>query len=107
MIALKKRSLQTRFMNRIEQESLAGRFQSFDTELPPSARTELVAPRRPRILGRKTPATLPEPSTKGPLYLVLLVAAMVIGGAATTLWRQQEAERAWAPGAAKADWIDP
>jgi len=85
MIALKKRSLQTRFMNRIEQESLAGRFQSFDTELPPRARTELVAPRRPRILGRKTPATLPEPSAKGPLYLVLLVAAMVIGGAATTL----------------------
>jgi len=43
MIALKKRSLQKRFMNRIEQESLAGRFQSFDTELPPRARTELVA----------------------------------------------------------------
>jgi hypothetical protein len=45
-------------MNRIPQESLAGKIQSshsgegYDCELPSDVRTELVAPKRPRILAR-------------------------------------------------------
>jgi len=53
------------------QDYTARRFQSlstcddagYDTELPEQARTELVAPKRPRILGRKTPASLKPPVT--------------------------------------------
>jgi hypothetical protein len=79
-------------MNRINQESLAGRFQSFDTELPEQVRAEFFAPRRPRILARAKPATLKQPP-KWPLYPALLIAALLIGGAASNLWRQREAER--------------
>jgi hypothetical protein len=79
-------------MNRINQESLAGRFQSFDTELPEQVRAEFFAPRRPRILARAKPATLKQ-LPKWPLYLALLIAALLIGGTASNLWRQREAER--------------
>jgi len=85
-------------MNRIKQESLAGRIQSshspvgYDCELPTGVRTELVAPKRPRILGRKTSLKL-NPAAKWPLYLAALIAVLIVGGAAL-LWRQQEAERA-------------
>jgi hypothetical protein len=59
-------------MNRINQESLVGKSQSshssvvYDCELPPDVRTELVAPRRPRILGHKTQSRL-KPPAKWPL----------------------------------------
>jgi len=65
-------------------------------------RTELLTPKRPRILGRSKTVVL-EPALKARLSLVLLVAALVIGGVATNLWRQsgilekqgsQKAERA-------------
>jgi hypothetical protein len=84
-------------MNRIQQESLAGKSQSthsqagYDCELPPDARVELGDPRRPRILGRKTQSRL-KPAPKWPLYLAAFVAVLIIGAA---VWRQQNgAERA-------------
>jgi hypothetical protein len=78
-------------MNRNNQESLAGRFQSFDTELPKQVRAEFFAPRRPRILGHAEPATLKQ-SPKWPLYLAAFVAVLIFGAA---VWRQQNgAERA-------------
>jgi hypothetical protein len=83
-----------------DQEYTTRRFQSFDTEntppgydagyeceLPPDVRTELVAPKRPRILGRSKKVVL-EPALKTRLSLVLLVAALVIGGLVINLWRQ-------------------
>jgi hypothetical protein len=39
-------------MNRINEESLARKFQSFDTVLPAEVRVEFSRPKRPRILGR-------------------------------------------------------
>jgi len=73
------------------QDYMAGRFPSFDTEnvaprydagydceLPADERTELVARERPRILGRKTPATL-EPPIIWSLDLALLIAVMIVG----------------------------
>src|SRR5262245_33221404 len=80
-------------MSRIPQESFAWRNQSFDTELPERALAELVARERPRIPGRKTPAAL-KPAVTWPLYLALLIVALVIGGAANNLLRQWDAERA-------------
>src|SRR6516164_4060248 len=56
------------FINRIKQESLAGRYKSFDTELPLDVRAELAQPRRPRILGRQKTTTL-NAGAKWPLYL--------------------------------------
>jgi hypothetical protein len=77
-------------MRQSAQEDLARK--RFDCELPPEALTELVAPRRPRILGRSGP--IPQRS-KASLYFVLLMASIVIGGAVITLWHQgQTAERA-------------
>jgi len=90
-------------MNRIKQESLAGRIQSshspvgYDCELPTGVRTELVAPKRPRILGRKTSLKL-NPAAKWPLYLAALIAVLIVGGVAL-LWRQWETERASSTGA--------
>ena len=80
-------------MNRIKEESLAGKFQSshsqadYDCELPPDVRTELFAPRRPRILGHKTQSRL-NSGAYWPLYLVLLIAIVVVGGTIAT-WRQE------------------
>ena len=79
-------------MNRINQESLAGRYKSFDTELPGDVRAEFVEPKRPWILERQKPARL-NAGAKWPLYLVLLGCALVIGASLAT-WRQgQTAER--------------
>jgi hypothetical protein len=92
------------------QEHTARRFQSFDTaldsenasprsrddyecELPPEVRAELNRPKRPRILGGAKRATL-DPAVKGRLYLVIIVAALVLGGTALGPWRQWDAERA-------------
>ena len=50
----------------------------YDCELPADERTELVARERPRILGRKTPATL-EPPIIWSLDLALLIAVMIVG----------------------------
>jgi hypothetical protein len=83
------------------QEHTARRFQSFDIqngadydcELPRNFRTELVTPRRPHILGRKTQSRL-KSATKWPHYLAVLIAALVVGGLIAR-WRQEEtAERA-------------
>ena len=91
-------------MPQSNQDYTARRFQSFDTEkpprydagyeceLPPGVRSELVAPRRPRILGDSKRATLDGPAVKGRLYLLLL--ALMIGAAAATSWYQWNAERA-------------
>ena len=84
-------------MNRLKQESLARKNQLFDTELPPEVLTELVAPRRPRILGRKTTPGLNR-GAKWPLYLAALIAVGIVGGVAL-LWRQWETERASSTGA--------
>jgi hypothetical protein len=43
-------------MNRINEESLARRFQSFDTELPDDVRVKFCRSKRPRILGPIAPA---------------------------------------------------
>jgi hypothetical protein len=43
-------------MNRINEESLARRFQSFDTELPDEVRAEFSRSKRPRLLGPIVPA---------------------------------------------------
>jgi hypothetical protein len=94
------------FMNQSTQDFSARRCQSFDTEntprgydadyeceLPPGVWTELVGPKRPRILGRKRSAT-PNLAVKWRLYLALLIAVMIVGGVAL-LWRQEQtAERA-------------
>jgi hypothetical protein len=69
----------------------------FDCELPTDALTELVAPRRPRILGRKTSTGL-NTAAKWPLYLAALIAVGIVGGVAL-LWRQWETERASSTGA--------
>jgi hypothetical protein len=92
-------------MHQLNQEQAAWRNQSFDTEttppgydagyeceLPPHVRTELVAPRRPRILSLQRSDSL-KPAVKWPLYLAVLVAVIIIGAVAL-LWRQQGAERA-------------
>ena len=84
-------------MPRPDQEQTARRFQSFDTEngydceLPPSVRSELVTPRRPPIADRPN---LVKSQPRGPLYFVLLVAALVLGGTAANLWRQWDASSA-------------
>src|SRR5262245_12799894 len=88
------------------QEHAARRFQSFDTEnaaprydngydceLPPDMRSELGAPRRPRILRRKTQSRL-KPAAKWPLYLAVFIAVMVVGGLIATWRREDTAERA-------------
>ena len=59
----------------------------YDCEPPPNVRSELVAPRRPRILGRKTQSRL-KPAGKWPLYLAVLIAVVVVGGLIAT-WRQE------------------
>ena len=99
----------SKFMSQSNQEYTARRFQSFniqsvpppppgydngyECELPADVRTELVEPRRPRILGRNTQSRL-NPATKWPLYLVVLIAVVIVRGVATT-WRQEwTAERA-------------
>jgi hypothetical protein len=70
-------------------ENAAPRYDAgFDCELPPDVRTELVAPKRPRILGRKTPATL-KSAVNWPLYLALLIAALIVGSVALS-WRQEK-----------------
>jgi hypothetical protein len=84
-------------MNRIEQESLAGKTQSshsqagYDCELPPDIRTELLGPRRPPIQQVANRPNLVKSQPRGPLYFVLIVGAVVLGGAITTLWRQRNA----------------
>jgi hypothetical protein len=81
-------------MHSSNQGQAARRFDSsrfdagYDCELPPDVRTELFAPRRPRILGRKTSPGL-NPAAKWPLYLVLLIAIVVVGGTIAT-WRQEQ-----------------
>src|SRR5262249_54844955 len=101
-----------KFMPQSDQEYAARRFQSFDTEnpatagphyragydceLPPNIRSELVTPRRPRILGRLKPATL-QSAAKGPLYLALLMAIVVVAGSIATWRRAQTAERGSRP----------
>ena len=85
-------------MNRINQESVAWRNQSFDTELPGEARAELIRPRRSRILGDPKRAALEGPAVKSRLYLVTIVTALLIGAAATTLWHQWNTERAKSTG---------
>ena len=77
------------FMRQSTQEDLARK--RFDCELPADARTELVAPKRPRILGRSRPIAQ---ASKAPLYFVLLICAVVLAGVVTTLWRRGDAERA-------------
>lgn len=85
-------------MNRIKEESLAGKFQSshsqadYDCELPPDVRTELFAPRRPRILGHKTQSRR-NSRAYWPLYLVLLIAIVVVGGTIATRRQEPTAER--------------
>jgi hypothetical protein len=88
-------------MNRIVQENLAGKSQSsrydagYECELPSDVLNELVGPKRPPIPPIKTrPLSVPKLQSKGPLYLALVVAVAIIGGVATTLWRQPAAERA-------------
>ena len=61
----------------------------YECKLPPEVRSEFVAPRRPRILGRQNPATI-QPGARRALYLALLISALVLGGAATALWRQSK-----------------
>jgi hypothetical protein len=83
------------------QDCRARRFQSFDTEnpaprydngydceLPPDMQSELGAPRRPRILGRKTQSKL-NLGANWPLYLVPLIAIVVVGATIAT-WRQEQ-----------------
>ena len=60
----------------------------FDCELPPNARTELGAPRRPRTLGHWRPASL-EPGAQRRLILLAIVALMTIAGA-IAYWSQQK-----------------
>jgi hypothetical protein len=88
-------------MNRIKQESLAWRNQSFDTELPEQALAELVAPRRPRILGRQKPAAV-ERLTKGLGSENMLPSS---GNALGGTWVVGDTPWVWiwAPGAARAD----
>jgi hypothetical protein len=94
-------------MPKSNQDYTARRFQSFDTEkggdgydceLPFHARNELAGPRRPpiaRVADRRTREQVRLRSPRGPLYFVLLlVIALLIGGAAVTLWHQWNAERA-------------
>src|SRR6516162_2126005 len=97
-------------MPQSNQDYTAGRFQSFDTEnapprydagyecvLPPGVRTELAGLRRPPIppIADRPTRERVRPEPRGPLYFVLLlVTALLIGGAAITLWRQRDAERA-------------
>jgi hypothetical protein len=91
-------------MAKLNEEYAAPRCHSFDTEprfdagyeceLPIHTRTQFgMPPKRPRILGPPQPTTR-QPKAKGPLYLVLLIAALVIATATTNLLRQSTAERA-------------
>jgi hypothetical protein len=65
----------------------------YDCELLPDVRTELVAPKRPRILGPKRTAAA-NPALKRRLYLMLLIAVMIVGGVALLWCQEQTAERA-------------
>lgn len=93
-----KRKLPNKFMPKSNQDYTARMSQpsrydaGYDCELPPEVRTELNRPKRPRILGWSKTVAL-EPALKARLYLLLLIAALLIGGAASNLWRQREAER--------------
>jgi hypothetical protein len=58
-------------MNRISQESVAGRYKSFDTELATDARLELALRQHQQLARKKT--VLLEPAATAPLCLVLLV----------------------------------
>jgi hypothetical protein len=73
------------------QEDLARK--RFDCELPPDALTELVAPRRPRILGRKPSHGLNR-TAKWPLYLAAIIAAVVVGATVASWRRDGTTERA-------------
>jgi len=88
-----KRKLPNKFMPKSNQDYTARMSQpsrydaGYDCELPPEVRTELNRPKRPRILGWSKTVAL-EPALKARLYLLLLIAALLIGGAASNLWRQ-------------------
>ena len=81
-------------MNKSSQGQAARRFQasSFECELPLGACTELTQPRRPRIPGPPLPVKRMHP--RWPFYVILTLGLVALGGAVTTLWRQQERERA-------------
>ena len=78
-------------MNRINQESVAGRFQSspydagYECEPPPDVRAELNRPKRARILG---PLRAVTHAPRCPLYVLLLAAGITIVGLLVT--RHQE-----------------
>jgi hypothetical protein len=92
-------------MPQTHQDYSAGRFQSFDTEngyeceLPdnvrqqleksPRRQSEFARPKRPRILGRKASLGL-KPPAKWPLYLAVLIAAVVVTGGLIATWRQRD-----------------
>jgi hypothetical protein len=63
----------------------------YDCELPSDARTELVMPKRSRILKRPQPPAL-DPTTRGRLIL-LGFAVLVMAAGLAALWRQGETER--------------
>src|SRR5215475_8540968 len=94
----------TRRNNRMpqpNQDTAARRIQpsyydaGYDCELPPSVRTELTQPKRPRILSRLLPV---KTTQRWPFYVMLSLCLVALGGAVTTLWCQQERSRASSTG---------
>jgi len=87
------RSQPFKFMSQSNQEFTVGRIHpaQFDCELPNDVRAQLGKPKRPRILGRQLPV---KTTPRWPFYVVLAISLLALGGAVTTLWRQQERERA-------------
>jgi len=81
-----------------QEQQTARRFQPIDTEhsygceLPDDVRAQLVSPRRPRIL--TPPLSVSTTHPQWPFYVILTFCLVALGGAVTTLWRQQERERA-------------
>jgi hypothetical protein len=70
-------------MNRINQESVARRFQSFDTELPRDVRAELGRPRLARVIGHQERSEL-DPATDTRLILLAFLVLMFAAGAIAT-----------------------
>jgi hypothetical protein len=70
-------------MNRINQESVTRRFQSFDTELPRDVRAELGRPGRARVIGQPERSAL-DPATETRLILLAFVVLMFAAGAIAT-----------------------